>query len=213
MTFTTFQALLPLLQQLPLPALSAHAKVVPEERRRALYAGNIPDKARQAAVLIYLFPIEAVMHTVFIRRNEYPGVHSGQIAFPGGKVETEDVSLWHTALREAQEEVGIIPEHVSLIKPITSVYIPPSNFQVFPFLAYGHERPDFVLQVEEVSEILEFPLSHLLEDANVTTMRLATSYSKSIEVPAFQIENQIIWGATAMMVSELKDSFKALLSV
>lgn len=213
MTFTTFQALLPQLQELPLPAVSAHDKVVPEERRRALYAGNIPDNARQAAVLIYLYPIEGVMHAVFIRRNEYPGVHSGQIAFPGGKVETEDVSLWHTALREAQEEVGIIPEHVSLIKPITSVYIPPSNFQVFPFLAYGHERPQFVLQVEEVSEILEFPLTHLLEDANVTTLRLATSYSKSIEVPAFQIENQIIWGATAMMVSELKDSFKALLSV
>lgn len=70
-----------------------------------------------------------------------------------------------------------------------------------------------MLQIEEVSEILEFPLAHLFEDANLTSMRLTTSYSKSIEVPAFQIENQIIWGATAMMVSELKDSFKALLSV
>ncbi len=213
MTFTTFQALVPVLQQHPLPALSAHAKVVPEERLRALYAGNIPENARHAAVLIYFYPIKNVMHAVFIRRNEYPGVHSGQIAFPGGKVESEDASLWHTALREAQEEVGILPEQVSLIKPITSVYIPPSNFQVFPFLAYGYERPNFVLQVEEVSEILEFPLTHLLEDANLTSMRLSTSYSKSIEVPAFQIENQIIWGATAMMVSELKDSFKALLSV
>jgi 8-oxo-dGTP pyrophosphatase MutT (NUDIX family) len=213
MTFATFQALVPLLQQHPLPALSAHEKVVPEERRRALHVGGIPENARQAAVLIYLYPIEDVMHAVFIRRNDYPGVHSGQIAFPGGKVESEDASLWYTALREAHEEVGILPENVTLIKPITSVYIPPSNFQVFPFLAYGHQRPNFVLQIEEVSEILEFPLAHLFEDANLTSMRLTTSYSKSIEVPAFQIENQIIWGATAMMVSELKDSFKALLSV
>ena len=210
MKFQHFLSLLPKLQSIPLPALEAHEKVVPEIRRLELKLANPSLDARKAAVLILCYPHQDNTHFVLIQRNNYPGVHASQMAFPGGKVESEDITFLDTALREAWEEVGIHPQNVQFIREYTTVFIPPSNFLVYPFLSYTSQRPDFVLQEDEVSEIIEVPLSQLLDDSNLFETTLSTSYAKNSQVPAFHLEGKIVWGATAMMLSELKESLKKL---
>jgi 8-oxo-dGTP pyrophosphatase MutT (NUDIX family) len=132
-------------------------------------------------------------------------VHSAQIAFPGGKYENEDIDFASTALRETYEEVGVDPHKVVLIRPFTQVYIPPSNFMVYPYLGICKEEITFIPDPSEVAGIIELPIATFLSDTIIIEKELQTSYANSIKVPAFEIENHIVWGATAMMLSELKD--------
>jgi 8-oxo-dGTP pyrophosphatase MutT (NUDIX family) len=148
---------------------------------------------------------------VLILRNSYSGVHSSQIAFPGGKVELDDESLAHTALRETHEEIGIHPDQIKVIKAFTEIYIPPSNFMVAPFLGISHTELIFTEQIEEVAGIIELPLNELLKDETVVICQMDTSYGENIDVPTFKIEEHFVWGATAMMLSELKEVLKKVL--
>jgi 8-oxo-dGTP pyrophosphatase MutT (NUDIX family) len=132
-------------------------------------------------------------------------VHSAQIAFPGGKFEQEDVDFAATALRETFEEVGVHPDKIEIIKPFTQVYIPPSNFMVYPYLGICQNEIAFRLDPKEVAGIIELPLAAFLTDRLLVVTQMETSNANSIEIPAFQIENHTVWGATAMMLSELKD--------
>src|SRR5690606_34915901 len=138
--------------------------------------------ARQGAVLALLYPKNGELYTVLILRNIYEGTHSGQVSFPGGKREVEDKSLWHTALREANEEVGIMVENVKLIGELTKVYIPPSRFLVTPFLAYTHEAPDFKRDRIEVQRIIETPVSIFLDSETICERMLFVS-SMNKEIP------------------------------
>jgi len=161
--------------------------------------------------MMLFYPKNEVTHLILIIRNSYPGVHSSQIAFPGGKVEDFDFDLKSTALRETHEEIGVHPDKVTVIKDFSSVYIPPSNFLVHPFLGISTSELQFTLQEEEVAGIVEMPVSMLLDDSIITNKTIETSYSKSIGVPVFQISEHAVWGATAMMLSELKDALKLIL--
>ncbi len=195
-----------------LPSTSAHIKMAPLERVKLIKEGfdNL-DNTRKAAVMMLFYPKNEITHLVLIVRNSYPGVHSSQIAFPGGKAEEFDLDFKATALRETHEEIGIHPDKITVIRDFTSVYIPPSNFLVYPFLGISSTELEFTLQEEEVAGIVEIPLSLLLDDSIITMKTLETSYAKSIEVPCFQIEEHLVWGATAMMLSELKDTLKLIL--
>ena len=195
-----------------LPATLAHIKMAPLERVQKIREGfDDLESARKAAVMMLFYPKNNCTHLVLIVRNSYPGVHSSQIAFPGGKVETIDFDLKETALRETHEEIGIHPSKINVIRAFTSVYIPPSNFLVHPFLGVSKEGLDFKLQEEEVAGVIEMPLSLLLDDSIISIKELETSYAKSIDVPIFQIGEHIVWGATAMMLSELKDVLNMVL--
>lgn len=168
--------------------------------------------AKQSAVLGLLYPDDHnETHIVLILRKTYKGVHSAQIGFPGGSVEAIDKSLLDTALRETFEEVGVHEKQVTVLKQLTDVYIPPSNFFVQPFLGYTENKPQFLKQEDEVEDILEVKLSHLLDDKYVISKSVSTSYKIDIEVPAFNLNNHVVWGATAMMLSEIKDILKATL--
>jgi len=206
--FTTIQDIV----HVDLPSTAAHVKMAPLERIKLIESGfdNL-DNARKAAVMMLFYPKNEETHLVLIIRNSYPGVHSSQIAFPGGKVEEVDTDLKATALRETHEEIGIHPIKIQVIRDFSSVYIPPSNFLVFPFLGVSSSELEFTLQEEEVAGIVEMPLSLLLDDTIISMKTLETSYAKSIEVPVFQIGNHSVWGATAMMLSELKDALKLIL--
>ena len=134
----------------------------------------------------------------------FDNINSAQISFPGGKLDQNDANLQETALRETHEEVGIHPEEINIIRELTDVYIPPSNFLATPFLGYSNSKPNFILN-HEVAQTIEVLVTDLLNEKNITSVVLDTSYMKKVEVPCFKIQDYIIWGATAMMLSEIKE--------
>ncbi|GAA4276227.1 NUDIX hydrolase [Aquimarina mytili] len=205
MTFETFKNLIPKIKKMSVPGESSHFIMAPEIRAKELNRIKIEDRnPRNAAVMMLFYPKEARTYIALILRPEYEGVHSGQIALPGGKVEMQDLNYTHTALRETQEEIGVEIDTVEVIKTLTKVYIPPSNFWVHPFLGFTDKKPDFILQKEEVAKVIEVALDDLLDDENLSSQKLSTSYAKNIEVPSFKLNGYVVWGATAMMLSELK---------
>ena len=212
MDFQDFLHYISKLEHEVLPAEAAHNLMIPPERKQIMKDLNLESKnPRKAAVMMLFYPKKTQTHLVLIQRNAYPGVHSSQIAFPGGKVELEDETFTHTALRETQEEIGIASDQIQVVRAFTEVYIPPSNFMVYPFLGLSHEELSFTPDPEEVAGIIELPLVHFLDENNVVSQRMDTSYSKAIEVPAFKIQDHYVWGATAMMLSELKETLKKVL--
>lgn len=209
MLFQDFIKYVPKIEKEKLLATEAHAKMAPLERISFLKEMDYLEKEpREAAVLMLFYPKGKQTHLALIVRNSYPGVHSSQIGFPGGKVEIEDKDLAATALRETHEEVGISPEKIQIIKPFSKVYIPPSNFLVSPFMGVSHEELQFVPDFDEVKSVLELPLSLFLDERTITKVKMTTSYAVDIEVPAFMVEKYVVWGATAMMMSELKEAVK-----
>jgi len=212
MDFDAFLKFVPKIKQEILPAEIAHEKMAPLERMEIMK--NLDLKAtnpRNAAVMMLFYPKNKQAHLVLIVRNSYPGVHSSQIAFPGGKSELYDDSLEQTALRETFEEVGIPVEKITVVRAFSKVYIPPSNFMVFPFLGYSTEELNFIPDPAEVAGIIELSLEDFLNDKNVIVKRMATSYTEDIDVPSFKVGDHIVWGATAMLMSELKDVLKRVL--
>lgn len=195
----------------PLFALDAHLKMAPLERVQYLqnydYSAHNP---KASAVLSLFYPKNDLAHLLLIVRSSYPGVHSSQIAFPGGKKELQDLNLQETALRETNEEVGIDPTEVEIVKQWSDLYIPPSNFMVSAFMGISNQQQSFVLQPDEVSGIIELPVTDLLNDSLVQNVRMNTSYGSDISVPAFVINDHIVWGATAMILSEIKETFRSV---
>ena len=141
---------------------------------------------------------------MLILRKSYKGVHSAQIGFPGGKVEKRDRDLLDTALREAHEEVGVPPDEVKVLKELTEVYVPPSNYFVRPYMGIAEKTPLFSPQFEEVEALIEVPVHEFLDDSSCVIQTLSTSYAKNIEVPAFELQGHVVWGATAMMLNEVR---------
>ena len=212
MLFVDFVKYIPKIQKEKLLSSNAHAKMAPLERISFLKETNYLDKnPKKAAVLMLFYPKKGMTHLALIVRNSYPGVHSSQIGFPGGKVELEDIDLEQTALRETHEEVGIHPKKIQVIKPFSEIYIPPSNFLVYPYMGISQEELQFIPDLDEVKRVLEFPLSLFLDDATISNVKMTTSYATDIEVPAFMVEKYVVWGATAMMMSELKENIKSAL--
>jgi 8-oxo-dGTP pyrophosphatase MutT (NUDIX family) len=212
MTFINFFDATSAISEVELPSITSHIKMAPLERVKSLQEPIYSSlTAKKAAVMMLFYPKERETHLVLIKRNSYPGVHSSQIAFPGGKVDPEDVDFRQTALRETFEEIGISEDKISVVKDFTPLYIPPSDFLVYPFMGVCSTEIEFVLQQEEVAGIIEVPLKTLLDESIISNKILDTSYAKSLEVPVFEIEGHIVWGATAMMLSELKDVLKVVL--
>lgn len=212
MDFSDFLKYVPKIAKESLPATIAHAKMIPPERIELLNNQDFSQiTPKKAAILMLLYPKKSITHLALIVRNSYPGIHASQIAFPGGKVEEFDLSLSETALRETHEEIGIAAKKVTVIRAFTEVYIPPSNFLVSPFLGFAEEELSFTICPDEVDEIIELPLYQFLDDEIVITVNMSTSYASNIQVPAFQINEHLVWGATAMMMSELKEILKKVL--
>ncbi len=189
-----------------LPGFSSQMKMVPAVRRKEIENRYGNGDARKAAVLICFYPeVHGGIRLVLIRRNEYDGVHSGQISFPGGRHENDDSDLFHTALREAEEETNIRIDDVEVLGEISPVYIPPSNFIVKPVIGWTSQRPDLIPDPSEVSEILTVSLDELMDPANRQIKDISHREFNIIDVPCFYIQGHIIWGATAMMLSEVVD--------
>ncbi len=182
-----------------LPGMKAQLKMAPAGRKSEL--STVAENPRESAVLISFFPKNNQPHLVMIKRAVDKSVHSGQVSFPGGKAEKSDPSLKHTALREAEEEVGITPSKVEVLGKLSDLYIPPSNFSVTPFVGFLTKEPDFVTN-GEVDRLLIINWNHLTNPANTSLQRLQHR-TGSIEAPCYLINGDVIWGASAMILAEL----------
>jgi 8-oxo-dGTP pyrophosphatase MutT (NUDIX family) len=163
-------------------------------------------------VLILLFPSEETGELCFVltRRTEIVADHKGQISLPGGAVDPDDPSIAYTALREACEEVGVCSDVMRILGPLTPIYIPPSDFCVQPYVAYMSQSPQFFLQPEEVAEIIEVPIPHLLDEKNVVVEEWLLD-DEVKQVPFFNIYGHKVWGATAVVLSEFAAILEDLL--
>lgn len=208
MNFSTFKGKIAQLKTLDLGGLEAQFIMAPKIRKEFSKETIKKANPQKAGVLVLFFPDKKnETHFLLTKRATYNGNHSAQISFPGGKEEKSDASIIETALREANEEVGIIRENVKLIRNITENYIPPSNFLVTPILGYINKTPEFTTNYE-VDEIILVSLKDLLDVNNQTSIKMTTSYMKNIEVPCFNFNDTIVWGATAMILSEIKELLK-----
>ncbi|MCB0661486.1 MAG: CoA pyrophosphatase [Saprospiraceae bacterium] len=185
-----------------LPGRDAQLHMAPSVRKHYMEA---PDTASTASVLALFYPKEGQNHLVLIeRQTKKNDRHGGQISLPGGKTEPTDAGHDETALREAEEEVGVKSNDVELIGSLTELYIPVSNFKVFPFVGFMDYRPDFVPQLSEVKSILEIPFDEFLHQSARKTMDMQVSQHITMRsVPYFDVQGRVVWGATAMILSEL----------
>ncbi len=191
--------------QSELPGEEAHKPMMPINRPLSSNALKEAVNVKESAVAVMLFEENGVKHCTLIQRPSYDGSHSGQVSFPGGKKEIEDENLAFTAIRECWEEVGIQLLDNHLIGKLTSVYIPVSNFHVEPFLFFYPEKPEFTPDEREVESIFTITMDDLLDDANISTMEFKVSNAVTMKnIPCFQIGEKQIWGATALILNELK---------
>jgi 8-oxo-dGTP pyrophosphatase MutT (NUDIX family) len=160
------------------------------------------EDARVAAVLILLYPVSGSIHTVFMQRPEYEGIHSGQISFPGGKKEPEDETVISTALREAHEETGINRDDVTVISTLTPLFIPVSNMLVTPVVGWTDNKPSFVHHPGEVLFLIDAELERFLDD-KIIKKKPFLLRGKNAEIKYFDYDGNAIWGATAMILQEL----------
>ncbi len=189
---------------MPLPGLAAQERMMGRVVTMPL---TVPENARPSAVLCLLFPVDDELHVLLMKRREDKTAHSGQVSFPGGSYDETDADLKATALREAQEEVGIMSADVEILGQLTSLYIPVSNFNVYPFVGYAKQKLEYNLSQNEVAYTLEVPLKELLhaDRKSVTEVTSPKFPDVKRKVNAYVLnDGTIIWGATAMMISELE---------
>lgn len=190
--------------QKPLPGVDAQFEMAHVKREKVLANSYESQNYRPSAVLILLFPNEQQQTSVLlIERMTYNGHHSGQIAFPGGKVEPDDIDLQATALREFFEETGS-DTTPTVIGKLTPVYIPISKFMVQPFVSYVEQKPNFSASAYEVNELIEWEINHLLNPDIIKETTIEPTPGFKLKTPYFDVKGKVLWGATAMMLNELK---------
>jgi 8-oxo-dGTP pyrophosphatase MutT (NUDIX family) len=178
------------------------------------YSRSSPEEARlmqppakESAVVFPLYLNQGIWHTAFMRRPSSQGVHSGQLSFPGGRLELNETHL-EAALRESMEEVGIEPHQWNVIGELSPLYIPPSHFVVQPFIAVGPENPQFHFNTSEVVEWIEHPVSDLLKPGIIQRKDIfVAKFNRTFDSGYFDIQGHTLWGATAIMVQEFRSLF------
>jgi 8-oxo-dGTP pyrophosphatase MutT (NUDIX family) len=181
----------------PLPGEEYQLKLAPESRSFDFPKQEIIN----AGVLVLIFPDkDGNPSIVFMKRPSYDGHHSGQISFPGGKQEVSDKSLEETALRETCEELGICGSNIKVIGKLTNLFIPVSSFMVHPYVAWSETSPEFNIDKNEVDYLINIPIHKLLQTPVSETQW--DFRNKTVRVPFYNIHNEMVWGATSMILSE-----------
>jgi 8-oxo-dGTP pyrophosphatase MutT (NUDIX family) len=179
-----------------LPGPKAQYRMAPELRLEDHHGDY-----QHAAVMILLYIRHGAWHTVLMKRPEYPGVHSNQVSLPGGKFEAGDDTLQDTALREVREETGIDDSRIRILGRLSRLHIPVSGIEVWPVVGCFPEEPVFQPDPAEVAYLLEVKLEDLLDPRN-NRKKFRTLMCKLVRVPYFQVGEEHVWGATAMILSE-----------
>lgn len=192
------------------PGLKAQLKMSTHPRPGHTIYQEVQNSSVQAGVLVLLYRKREKFYLVLTRRTSRVNHHQAQISFPGGRQEIGE-SVEQTALRETQEELGVPPESLKVIGSLSPLYIPPSNHCIYPVVSVAEKRPTFCPSPEEVNELIEIPVNHLLDERNVQreVWRVA---GRKLEVPFYLYKDEKIWGATAMVLAELLEIWKGIRS-
>ena len=185
-----------------LPGIKAHAEAAPSRRIR--FEEEELLAAKESGVLILFYVKDEEPHIVLMQRSLYEGKHSGQVSFPGGKRELSDRDIIHTALREANEEVGVVIDDVEVIGQLSDVYIPVSKFNVSVVVGVIDYCPEFKPDNREVEAIIELPLSELTSIESLEISKISMKNNTMLKVPSFVFDGRVVWGATALMLNELR---------
>ncbi len=212
MNFKDLKRITPKLKLSNLNSKTSQIKLAPSFRKEFIKLNsNKLLNSKKAAVIAALYEDDNKVRLILILRNTYNGVHSNQIGFPGGRVEDYDKTLFDTAIRETYEEIGVRVQKNELIRELHEIYIPPSNFNVYPFLVILNHPPSFVKDDKEVKEVITIDLESLL-NCKITQTQIPIpaklnelNIQNDVEVPAFKLAGYNVWGATAMMLSEIRD--------
>lgn len=194
----------------PLPGLVSHLKLAPITRAKEIteYNEKIID-AKKSAVMILLFHEEANLKVIVIRRSFYVGIHAGQIAFPGGRYEEEDGNVENTAKREIEEEIGITSDKIEILGRLTDIYVPPSNFLISIFVGYLEQKPVYKIDKREVAEVIEIDFNDFYKEDIIHEKEfLVPSMQSSTRALYYHVGNIELWGASAMVMTELLDVIK-----
>ncbi|WP_420385965.1 NUDIX hydrolase [Roseivirga sp.] len=186
----------------PLPGREAQIKMAPKPVDERRFTENPSRPAKLGGVMVLLYPHESGIHIPLMKRPEYDGAHSGQISFPGGKLEQSDKDLVATALRETEEEIGVRSGDIEVLGNLSELFIIASNFKVLPTVGVLKNTPRFIPDPIEVAEVLPMPLK-MLHDQSVRKVKEMHFPPYTIFSPYFELRGEVVWGATAMMLSEL----------
>lgn len=193
-----------------LPGEAAHALLSPINRPLTSTIIKDISSYRKSAVSLLLFHKENSIHCILTQRKKYEGVHSQQVSFPGGKMDISDIDLEYTARRESFEEIFLPKDQGTLLTELSDIYIPVSKFIVKPFVFYVDELPILKAEEREVDEIFSFDIFKLLENKVIQTTDIKLAEGIRKNVPYFSINDKVVWGATAMILSEFREIIKRL---
>ena len=202
----TIERIKELLQQAftkELPGRDAHVKMAPQPLDLRRFTTTFSEPPKKSGVLLLFYQDHGSVYFPLIKRPHYPGVHSGQVGFPGGKMEPSDPDILFTALREAEEEIGINASKVEVLGQLSDLYIPTSNFLVSPVVGFVPEKPSFIPEQREVARIIATEVISLFHPEVRKQTQLPVGGGMYLDTPYFAVEEEIVWGATAMILSEL----------
>ncbi len=185
-----------------IPGEASHKKMYPSIR-----PSNNKTISRNASVMILIYLKNETLHTIFIRRPEDGTIHSGQVSLPGGKEEPADHDLIETGIRETHEEIGIELKKTEIVSSLTPIHIKASNFIVQPIVAMIDYNPIFSADAKEVASLIETPIQALTDDMN-QKVKLFSSHGVTFSAPYYDIQGEVIWGATAIIITEFTDILK-----
>lgn len=189
-----------------LPGEVSHRKMLPEGRLLKVSTSH-RSNLKKSSVLLLLFPEKGELHVCLIKRPAHMKYHAGQIAFPGGRVEANE-SVKATALRETNEEIGVHQEKIQILGKLSELYVEVSQYIIQPFVGWINEKPQFNINDDEVEKIVLFPLFRYINNRDKIILETITG---KLQVPCIKYNNEVIWGATAMILSEFYDATSYLL--
>jgi len=197
--------------QQPLPGAVAHEplRATPTGMIKPKFDHSLPPKL--GSVMILLYQDGEQIKFPLTKRHEYLGAHGGQVSLPGGKAEPGETAI-ETALRETEEEIGVSAQQIKVIGQLSQFFVMPSNFMVIPVIGFVEQRPVYQAQQSEVVRIIEGNLSDLIQPDAIRTKEIVAAKMYPMLAPHFEIEGEIVWGATAMMLNELRVVVKEILA-
>ena len=187
-----------------LPGSTSHETMMIKPR----YKSTEKKTSIPAAVLILLYPIKNKWHFFLTKRTNTVEHHKGQISLPGGMLEKGE-SHKEAAIRETFEELGVQSGDINIIGPLTPLYIPISNFKIFPFVGWLKSAPKLNIQSKEVSKVFSPSISSLT-DPKTKKIKDSILLGQKVKIPFFNLKNEVVWGATSMILSEFKKILKGI---